>query len=402
MQQNCITISLGLPEFDVLWTAEHDSLVEIKVIRKGEFAVCPKCGRVTQHFHDERVDDVWDVPALNKGVKLQVVKRRWWCDNPDCQQTTPFSERFESLDLGQHRTHRLSDHIYQLTKRMPNTEVVNELARYQIPISESTVGRLHQAFARQEVDDRPIHKRLVIGMDEFSIKKRHTYATIITDVINKHIVETFEGRDKQTVVKHLDQLPYKETIEVAVIDMSRIYRSAIREGLPACCIVIDKFHVVRVVIDALDKVRKRIQRDKTKGQKKPIYNLRYRLRRGREKLREEESQQLWSILLQEPELLMAYLLKEAFRDWYKLQSRTEAAQQLQCWCEWAETSGLPEMGKAAKTLRNWQEEILNYFTWRYTNAFTEGKNNKIKLIKRQGYGYGNFDNFRLRILTQAA
>ena len=402
MRQNCITISLGLPEFDVLWTAEHDYLIEIKVVRKVEGVVCPKCGRVTQHFHDDRVDDVWDVPALNKGVKLQVVKRRWWCGNPDCQQTTPFTERFDSLDLGQHRTHRLSDHIYQLTKLMSNTEVVNELARYQIPFSESTVRRLHQAFAQQEVDDRPVRKRLIIGMDEFSIKKRHTYATIITDLINKDIVETFEGRDKKTVVKHLDQLPHKETIEVAVIDMSRIYRSAIREALPACSIVIDKFHVVGVVIDALDKVRKRIQRDKDEGQKKPIYNLRYRLRRGREKLSEEESQQLWSILLQESELLMAYLLKEAFRDWYKLQSPTEAVQQLQYWCEWAETSGLPEMGKAAKTLRNWQKEILNYFTWRYTNAFTEGKNNKIKLIKRQGYGYGNFDNFRLRILTQAA
>jgi len=63
---------------------------------------------------------------------------------------------------------------------------------------------------------------------------------------------------------------------------------------------------------------------------------------------------------------------------------------------------LPEMIEAVKTLRNWQEEILNYFIWRYTNGKTFGKNNKIKLIKRQGYGYGNFDNFRLRILTQAA
>jgi transposase len=90
MRQNCITISLELPEFDVLWTAEHDSLIEIKVVKRVEFAICPECGRLTQHFHDERVDDVWDMPALGKGIKLLVVKRRWWCCNPDCPQTTPF------------------------------------------------------------------------------------------------------------------------------------------------------------------------------------------------------------------------------------------------------------------------------------------------------------------------
>jgi transposase len=323
-------------------------------------------------------------------------------ETPGHDNPKPFTEGFDSLDLGLNRTHRLNGYIYRLTKRMSNAEVVREMAHYQIPISESTVRRLHQAFAQREVDNRPLRQRRVIGMDEFSIKKQHTYATIITDLINKDIVDIFEKRDKETVVQHLSQLPNKEAIEAAVIDMSRTFRSAIREVLPDCYIVIDKFHVVGVVIDALDKVRKRVQRSKAKGRKRSIYNLRYRLRKGREKLSEEEREQLRSILLQEPELLMAYVLKEAFRDWYKLQNPTEAVQQLEYWCAWAEASGLPEMIEAVKTLRNWQEEILNYFIWRYTNGFTEGKNNKIKLIKRQGYGYGNFDNFRLRILTQAA
>jgi len=60
------------------------------------------------------------------------------------------------------------------------------------------------------------------------------------------------------------------------------------------------------------------------------------------------------------------------------------------------------MAEAVKTLHNWEEEILNDFTWPYTNAFTEGKNNKIKVLKWQAYGYRTFDNFRLPILTLAA
>jgi transposase len=88
------------------------------------------------------------------------------------------------------------------------------------------------------------------------------------------VIDTFEKRDKETVVQRLSQLPYKEAIEAAVIDMSRTFRSAIREVLPDLTIVIDKFHVVGVVIDALDKVRKREKRSKAKGRKRSIYNLR--------------------------------------------------------------------------------------------------------------------------------
>ena len=115
------------------------------------------------------------------------------------------------------------------------------------------MGRIQQVFAQQEVDQRPLRKRRVIGIDEFSIKKQHTYATVITDPMYKEVVDTFQKRDKDTVVEHLNQLPHKESIQTAVIDMSRGFRSAIQEALPECHIVADKFHVVAVVINALDK-----------------------------------------------------------------------------------------------------------------------------------------------------
>jgi transposase len=207
-----------------------------------------------------------------------------------------------------------------------------------------------------------MRKRRVIGMDEFSIEKRHTYATVITDPIHREIVDTFEKRDEETVVEHLSRLPHKESIQAAVIDMSRSFRSAIREALPGCHIVADKFHVVATVIDALDRVRKRVQREKAKGHRKPVYDLRYKLRKGRERLDDEETHELWTILAQEPDLRIAYFLKEAFRDWYHRVSRSSAQRQLELWCDWAKASGLPEMLEAARTLQNWKEEISNYFT----------------------------------------
>lgn len=145
-----------------------------------------------------------------------------------------------------------------------------------------------------------------------------------------------------------------------------------------------------------------MQRAKPKGEKGSIFRLRYRLRKGREKLKAEEAAELEAFLDQEPELRAAYQLKEAFRDLYDLDSREEAERQLKAWCDQALASGLPEMAQVVETLRDWWTEILNYFTWRYTNGFIEGKNNRIKVLKRRGYGYRNFDNFRLHVLAMAA
>jgi len=399
MQHNYITISLGLPEFVVERVEETEHLIEIWVRKADPVALCPRCGHPTDAFHDERIDDVWDVPLLGKGVRLWVTKRRFWCTHLGCEQDQPFTESFESLALGQHRTHRLEQYIYRLTKRMTHTDVVKELASYHIPISDNTVGRIHRRLAQAEEAERELQASEVIGIDEYSIKKQHTYATIITDLINRQVVETFEKRDKETVTRHLEQLPHKEAIEAVVIDMSGSFRSAVQEALPGRAIVADKFHVIARVIKALDEVRKRVQCAKPKGEKGSIFRLRYRLRKGREKLKAEEAAELDAFLDQEAELRVAYQLKEAFRDLYGLPGREEAEHQLEAWCDQALASGLPEMAQVVETLHDWWTEILNYFTWRYTNGFTEGKNNRIKVLKRRGYGYRNFDNFRLHILA---
>jgi len=402
MRDNCITISLDLPEFIVERVQETDHHIEIWVRKARSMALCPRCGHPTDAFHDERVDDVWHLPFGTKGVRLWVRKRRFWCLHPACEQTQPFTESFESLDLGQHRTHALEGYIYRLAQRMPYTEVVKELASYHLPISDNTVRRVYQRLAQAEVEAQPSRATPVIGIDEFSLRKQHTYATIITDPQHRRVVETFEKRDKETVAYHLEQLPHKEAIQAVVIDMSSGFRSAVQAALPGRALVADKFHVVARIIQALDEVRKRVQRAKPKGEKQALFRLRYRLRRGREKLKPEEREALDAFLEQEPELRTAYWLKESFRTWYTLQDRAKAERELKAWCDEALASDLPEMVEVVGTLRNWWNEILNYFTWRYTNGFTEGKNNRIKVLKRRAYGYRDFEHFRLRILTLAA
>ncbi len=93
------------------------------------------------------------------------------------------------------------------------------------------------------------------------------------------------------------------------------------------------------------------------------------------------------------------MLKESFRAWYKGTDRSRAEERLWSLEDTISNDSLPEFKELLHTLTNWREEILNYFDYRITNGFVEGKNNRIKTIKRMAYGYHNMDNFRLRILA---
>lgn len=269
-------------------------------------------------------------------------------------------------------------------------------------MSDNTVGRIHQRQAQAEGAEQEQGASKVIGMDAYSITKQHTYATIIPDLINRRVVETFERRDQETVTRHREQLPHKEVREAVVIAMSGSFRSAVQEAWPGRAIVADKFHVIARGMKAVDDVRKRVQHAKPKGEKGAIFRLRYRLRTGREKRKAEEAAAWEAFRDQEPELRAAYQLQEAFRDLDSLPNREAAEPQLQAWCDQAWASGLPEMAQGVETLGDWWTESLNYFTWRDPNGFTEGKNHRMKVLKRRGYGYRHFDNFRLHMLAMVA
>ena len=130
------------------------------------------------------------------------------------------------------------------------------------------------------------------------------------------------------------------------MDMHEPFRQAVQMCLPRAKVVVDKFHLIRHV-----------------------------------------------------NLKKAWVLKESFRMWYRETNRSRAEERLGLLKDKIEDNSLPEFKELLHMLTNWRGEILNYFDYRITNGFVEGKNNCIKTIKRMAYGYRNMDNFRLRILA---
>ena len=178
--------------------------------------------------------------------------------------------------------------------------------------------------------------------------------------------------------------------------MHEPFRQAVELCLPQAKVVVDKFHVLMHVHRAMDQVRSRLQPQR--GKKGELFRARYLLLTAVERLTSERRIRLSELLGRYPQLKRAWELKEAFRTWYHEATRTEAEERLTLGERSVREQGPEPFRALLPMLRIWRQEILNYFDYPYTNGFLEGKNNRIKVIKRVAYGYRNSTNFRQGIL----
>jgi transposase len=130
-----------------------------------------------------------------------------------------------------------------------------------------------------------------------------------------------------------------------------------------------------------------------------LKGCRWLLVKNRENLDDDDRQRLDARLAASPELQQCYDLKEDFRRWFQSPDRSTAEQGWTDGLARVEASGLKARQAFTRTLTNWKDRILNYFEGRHSNGFAEGINLKVKLINRRGFGYRNFENFRLHVLT---
>ena len=162
--------------------------------------------------------------------------------------------------------------------------------------------------------------------------------------------------------------------------------------------LVDKYHYIRQVIWAFERVRKRIQKKYGKENRLLFKHSKRLLTMRRNKLKPEQLEKVEYILYFNDDLRSAYYLKELFYEILDCECKTKGKELLSKWILIAQNSRLKDYHDCATTLQNWSKAIFNTFDHPYTNGFTEGCNNKIKVLKRNAYGYRNFNRFRKRIL----
>jgi len=386
VQDDCITIKLGLPEVRVMQVEEEEQQITVEVQYRALSASCPRCGQRSAKVHSVSRQSKRDQGLWNKVVYLVLHKRRFRCLG--CRKV--FSEPDPVFGARRRSSQRFRQHLggtamHQTIRHTAYKEMVGEGLVRRCLTEEA--GRLLGAAAACQ-------SSRVLGVDEFSIKKGQVYDTAIMDIEHKQVLGVVSGRGQKSVEAFLDRLPDREAIEVVVMDMHEPFRQAVELCLPGAKVVADKFHVIKHVNQALDQVRIQAKGDK----KKELFRSRYLLLKGSERLTEEDNKRLERLFSHYPKLAAAWALKERFRRWYRSDTREEAEAGLAQWEESVRQHGPAPFHKLFSMLRDWRKEILNYFDHRYTNGFVEGKNNRIKVIKRVAYGYRNTENFRQRIM----
>ncbi len=236
-----------------------------------------------------------------------------------------------------------------------------------------------------------------IGIDETSSKKGHKYVTIAADMDERRVLFATEGKDKETITKLKEHLASKgvssEEIENISIDMSPSFISGILEEFPKTSIVFDRFHIIKLLNEAMNEVRKKERREH-----EILKNHKYTFLKKNKNLSQREKQQREELIELLPVIGEAYRLKELFNDLWGFRDKDEAAPFLSFWCDNVEESGITPFKEFVKMIKSHWSGIINYFDAKISNGVLEGINNKIQLAKRRARGYRNTTNFINMIL----
>lgn len=403
---------VGLKDVVVLAYERRGRDVELMIEQVTGDLRCPACEEPAQ-IKERPVVHYVDLPVYGTAMSLAWKKHRMRCVNKTCPKRTWVLE-----------DHRIAAKNCLLTTRAAKwatvqvgggrtvSEVAAELACdwHTVNDAVNTYGA-----ALLAADRKRLNRTSAIGLDETSFiklasKKQADYATTVADVENHQIIDILATRKYTDVAGWIDKQPkaWRERIEYGALDMSATYAAVYSVMLPKAAQVVDPFHVISLANRCLDGVRRRVQIEQLghRGRRDdPLYRARRVLLMGEERLDAEATERLASLLeLGDPgaEVAIAYRVKERLRDFYRTRDPQLAKailEELQSHC--VRRAMPPEVQKLGRTIRTWFDKIANFHLARVSNGPTESLNNLIKRIKRIGFGFRNFENYRIRVLLYA-
>lgn len=257
-------------------------------------------------------------------------------------------------------------------------------------ISWSTVGRIVERVVDRRLDGDRLKNLRRIGVDEFSYRSRHRYVTVVVDHDRQRVVWAAPGNTAQTLGNFFKALGPEglAELESITIDMAPGYKKAIAEHAPHVQVIFDRFHVQRLVTDALDKVRReQLQEVRGTPEGREIYQSRFALLKNPWNLTLKESQKLRDIQHNNARLYRAYLLKESLAQALDYKQTWRAERALREWLAWASRSKLRPFVKASRAIRKHLPGILAYVQERLTNGYVEGINSRLRMVARRAYGF---------------
>lgn len=341
---------------------------------KGSRFPCPVCNELSE-IHDTK-DRIWRhldffhyesylharVPRTKckeHGVKL--VNLPWSRPN------TGFTLFFEAL-------------IVAMSDVMPVSAVAD-----MVSLNEESVWRILAHYVKEALENVDLSDVDTIGIDEISVKKGHQYITLFYDFNETRVIHIEPGKGKDALKRFKKVMEDKiepNQIKYISMDMSPAFISGAKEYFPDAKVVFDKFHVVKMANDTIDKVRrKEYEKNKELGKTRFIWL------KNPENLSEREIQKLHSIKNLDTKTAKAYQFRIALQRLWSIKHPYIVRKYFNKWYYWATHSNIDEIVKLAKTIEKHFSGIMEAIKRNLNNGVVEGMNNKIKTAFKRSYGF---------------
>ncbi len=373
---------LGLQGLIVHLVLHHFSEVHLIVSVRRKTGTCPACGKRSRFVHGYRPPQyVKHILVGGRQLYLVIHKRRFYCQS--CSRA--FVEEVSGLTKWGRHTNQLADEILLRLKETSFAAVARTTNLTYRTQTKELLTKVNPSTPKWE----EVNKPFVMGLDEQSFSGHDMLATV-TDLTHHKLLCLLPDDRKPTITNFYESIPSDKVQLIRAIcsDMRSTYSLArnnhpILKGIP---LVIDKYHVIADANKRLTAERRIVEEVILKNKRGLPRKL---LLKGREHLSEEERHKLKLLLTNYPDLYTYYFIKEGLREMYAKQTKTEATKLLDNLISMMYKQREKGCSDWARTLERYRDGILNYFDFHITNAYTEGVHTKMKLIKRQGFGYRN-------------
>jgi len=277
--------------------------------------------------------------------------------------------------------------ILQLAKYMAVAQIANIVDEHDSRLWRVIKRHVSEAHAVADYSSMT-----TVGLDETSSKKGHHYVTLFVDMNESKVVYVTEGKGAETLTRFKEEIPAHkcnpQQIEQISVDMSPSFRKGCEENFPWASITYDKFHVIKLMNEAVDKVRREEQKTNPS-----LKSTRYIWLKNRQSLGNRDSAKLERLVTSNLKTAKAYQMKLTLQDVYASSfDRVEAMLKLKKFYNWAVRCRLEPVKDFAGTLKRHWSGILNYFDSRLTNAVLEGINSIVQSAKSRARGFRNIDN----------
>ena len=304
--------------------------------------------------------------------KVQLISPLW------AGKTNGFSLLFEAF-------------LLQLCKHMP----INVVAK-TVSVSDDKLWRMLEKYVAKTRDLEDFSATTAVGIDETSRAKGHTYITLFVDLDERRTIFITDGKDSTTVRSFAkDFKAHKGSVEAVkdvTCDMSKAFIKGVKETLPQAEITFDKFHIIKIINEALDTIRRREvgQNPILKGQRYTFLKSHSNLTAYQQRSLQELSKQKYNL-----QTYRAMEIRNAFMDIYKITDNDLFECRLNEWYSWARRCRIPEMKKVARTIKNHWDGVLRWRVSGLSNGILEGLNSLIQAAKSKARGYRTTKNFKI-------